>query len=68
MIDETVKNLQKAENAWHVDMVAHSTGGLMARYYVHGSMPRVFDGKPTVTQLVMVGTSDPPAGAFFKKF
>ena len=56
VIDETVKNLQKAENAWHVDMVAHSTGGLMARYYVHGSMPRVFDGKPTVTQLVMVGT------------
>jgi hypothetical protein len=56
VIDETVKNVQKAENAWHVDMVAHSTGGLMARSYVHGAMPRSFDGKPTVTQLVMVGT------------
>ena len=56
VIDETVKNVQKAENAWHVDMVAHSTGGLAARYYVHGAMPRFFDGKPAVTQLVMVGT------------
>lgn len=56
VIDETVKKVQKSENAWHVDMVAHSTGGLAARYYVHGAMPRSFDGKPTVTQLVMVGT------------
>lgn len=56
VIDETVKRLQKSENAWHVDMVAHSTGGLMARSYINDAMTRSFDGKPAVTQLVMVGT------------
>lgn len=55
-VASTVEKIQKSENAWHVDMVAHSTGGLIARSYIHDTMERAFDGKPTVTQLVMVGT------------
>lgn len=56
VVMETVTSVQRSENAWHVDMVAHSTGGLIARSYVQDAMERSFDGKPTVTQLVMVGT------------
>jgi hypothetical protein len=56
VIDRTVRDLQKKENAWHVDLVAHSTGGLSGRAYVHGLMPTQFDGKPTVAHLVMIST------------
>ena len=56
VIDKTVRDLQKAENAWHVDLVAHSTGGLMARRYIQDHMPTMFDGRPVATQLVMLGT------------
>ena len=43
-------------NAWHVDIVAHSMGGLISRQYINTFMPPVFDGKPAVTHLVMLGT------------
>jgi hypothetical protein len=56
VIDKTVRALQEKENAWHVDLVAHSTGGLGARAYVHDLMPTQYDGRPTATHLVMIGT------------
>jgi hypothetical protein len=56
VIDLAVRDLQKKENAWHVDLVAHSTGGLMARSYVQDQMPTMFDGRPAATHLVMIGT------------
>jgi triacylglycerol esterase/lipase EstA (alpha/beta hydrolase family) len=43
-------------NAWHVDIVAHSMGGLISRFYIHSFMQPVFDGKPEVAHLVMLGT------------
>jgi hypothetical protein len=43
-------------NAWHVDLVGHSTGGLTGRVYINNLMGQVADGKPTVTNFIMVGT------------
>ncbi len=47
---------QEDRNAWHVDLVAHSMGGLISRRYIHASMPAYPDGKPQVSHLVMLGT------------
>jgi hypothetical protein len=43
-------------NAWHIDIVAHSMGGLISRRYIHATMPSYPDGKPQVAHLVMLGT------------
>ncbi len=51
-----VENVQKANNAWHVDMVAHSTGGLVARLYIHKQMQVLPDNYPVVKHLMMLGT------------
>ena len=42
ILDKTVRDLQKQINAWHVDLVAHSTGGLTARAYINSEMPIQF--------------------------
>ena len=51
-----VEYAQKDRNAWHVDLVAHSMGGLISRRYIHARMPSYPDGKPQVAHLVMLGT------------
>jgi pimeloyl-ACP methyl ester carboxylesterase len=51
-----VRYAQEDRNAWHVDVVAHSLGGLIARHYVHAFMPPTPDGRPQVAHLVMLGT------------
>ncbi|SEH17211.1 Putative serine esterase [Sphingopyxis sp. YR583] len=51
-----VRYAQKDRNAWHVDLVAHSMGGLISRRYIHATMPTYPDGKPQVSHLVMLGT------------
>jgi len=51
-----VRFAQEDANAWHVDMVAHSTGGLVARLYLHKLMPVSPDARATVKHLVMLGT------------
>ena len=51
-----VEYAQKDRNAWHVDIVAHSMGGLISRRYIHAEMPSYADGKPQVAHLVMLGT------------
>jgi hypothetical protein len=56
VIDKTVREIQRKENAWHVDLVAHSTGGLAARAYIDSLMPVQFDNRPTALHLVMLGT------------
>ena len=48
---------QRDRNAWHVDIVAHSMGGLISRDYIHRLMPsNPEDGRPQVSHLVMLGT------------
>jgi len=53
----TYVNAVRAElNAWHVDMLAHCTGGLVSRLYVHKQMDVLPDGYPVVKHLMMMGT------------
>ncbi|MGB8507828.1 MAG: hypothetical protein WCD76_05450 [Pyrinomonadaceae bacterium] len=51
-----IKYAQEDRNAWHVDIVAHSMGGLIARHYIHNFMPPTPDGRPQIAHLVMLGT------------
>lgn len=55
-IESYVKYAQEDRNAWHIDMVAHSLGGLASRRYVAERMPTMPDKKPQVTHLLMLGT------------
>jgi hypothetical protein len=62
---------QKTENAWRVDVVAHSMGGLISRYYIHHLMTDMPDGKPTIKHLVMLGTPNmgsPCADMLYPKY
>jgi pimeloyl-ACP methyl ester carboxylesterase len=51
-----IKFTRESNNAWHVDVVAHSMGGLISRQYINTFMKPVPDGKPEITHLVMLGT------------
>jgi pimeloyl-ACP methyl ester carboxylesterase len=56
-LENYIKYAQEDRNAWHVDIVAHSMGGLISRYYISQIMPgNLPDGKPKVAHLVMLGT------------
>lgn len=60
LLDAYVQNIQRGQNAWQVDLVAHSMGGLISRYYIQNLMP-VTGGLRAAHQLVMLGT--PNAGS-----
>lgn len=51
-----VRYAQEDANAWHVEMVGHDIGGLMARVYIHKLMPASPDNRPLVKHLMMLGT------------
>jgi pimeloyl-ACP methyl ester carboxylesterase len=51
-----VEYVRREEQTWHVDLVAHSMGGLVSRQYIHSLMPVAPDGLPAVGRLVMLGT------------
>ena len=51
-----IDGVRKAANAQHVDIVAHSMGGLISRYYLQNLMPTAGDSRPMVSHLVMLGT------------
>lgn len=53
-----IKYAQEDRNAWHVDIVAHSMGGLISRYYISQLMEQPSDGdfRPKVSRLIMLGT------------
>jgi pimeloyl-ACP methyl ester carboxylesterase len=56
-LEKYIKYAQEDRNAWHVDIVAHSMGGLISRYYISQIMPpNSQDGRPQVSKLVMLGT------------
>ncbi len=55
-LEKYVDMVRSNGNAWHVDMLAHSTGGLVARLYIHKQMPVLDDGYPVVKHLMMMGT------------
>lgn len=53
-----IADLRSTLDAWHVDIVAHSMGGLMSRYYVQQLMPDPveYDGRAVVNRLIQLGT------------
>jgi pimeloyl-ACP methyl ester carboxylesterase len=55
-VGKYIRYAQEERNAWHVDIVAHSMGGLISRHYIHHFMPESPDGRPQVSHLVMLGT------------
>ena len=56
-VGKYIRYAQEDRNAWHVDVVAHSMGGLITRHYVHNFMPADSpDGRPQIAHLVMLGT------------
>lgn len=56
-LEKYIKYAQEDRNAWHVDIVAHSMGGLISRYYISQIMPAdTPDMRPKVSRLVMLGT------------
>ncbi len=56
-LEKYIEYAQKDRNAWHVDLVAHSMGGLISRYYISQVMKNNSeDGRPRVSHLIMLGT------------
>src|SRR5690606_19376721 len=55
LLDSWVRSVQEGENAWQVDLVGHSMGGLISRYYIQELMTTL-QGKNAVANLVMLGT------------
>ncbi len=56
-LEKYIEYAQKDRNAWHVDLVAHSMGGLISRYYISQVMKNNSEeGRPRVSHLVMLGT------------
>ena len=55
-LGKQIEFVQKSMNAWHLDVVAHSMGGLITRSYINDLMKVAPDGKPTIGNLVMLGT------------
>lgn len=54
---EYIQGIRDQTGAWHVDIVAHSMGGLISRQYIDSLMPAdPPDGGPVVSHLVMLGT------------
>jgi pimeloyl-ACP methyl ester carboxylesterase len=51
-----VHEVRGSLNAWHIDMLAHSTGGLVARLYVHKQMEILPDNHPVIKHLMLMGT------------
>lgn len=60
-LEKYIRYAQETSNAWHVDIVAHSLGGLISRLYIHRQMPLMPNSRPQVKNLVMLGT--PNAGS-----
>lgn len=56
-VESYVQYAQQDRNAWRVDLVAHSMGGLISRYYIDQIMENYRDDpRPRVAHLVMLGT------------
>jgi pimeloyl-ACP methyl ester carboxylesterase len=56
-LEKYIEYARKDRNAWHVDIVAHSMGGLISRYYISQIMEKdAGDFRPPVAHLVMLGT------------
>jgi pimeloyl-ACP methyl ester carboxylesterase len=55
-LKKQIEAVRRNKNAWQVDIVAHSMGGLIARYYIAEMMDILPTGVPVVSRLVQLGT------------
>lgn len=55
IMNRYVTNLRNSLNSQHIDIVAHSMGGLISRQYVQSWMPELH-GRPAAANLFMLGT------------
>lgn len=55
-LKKQIEAVRRDKNAWHVDAVAHSMGGIIARHYIHFLMDKTPKGKPALTRLIQLGT------------
>ncbi|MBB2911740.1 putative repeat protein (TIGR01451 family) [Streptosporangium becharense] len=51
-----IEGVRKQTGAFHVDVVAHSMGGLITRQYIQTRMPNAPDGRPVVNRMLQMGT------------
>ncbi|WP_229075899.1 PKD domain-containing protein [Actinoplanes sp. DH11] len=51
-----IEGVRRKTGAEHVDIVAHSMGGLISRQYIQTEMPASTDEKPVVNRLIQLGT------------
>jgi hypothetical protein len=51
-----IQTIREKTDAEHVDLLVHSMGGLISRYYVQNLMPMARDGMPVASHLMMLGT------------
>lgn len=52
-----IQSIREKADAQHVDLLAHSMGGLISRYYINKLMPAPGeDARPMASHLVMLGT------------
>lgn len=56
MLAGVIEEKRHLWNAWHVDILAHSMGGLISRQYIQDLMPASPDSNPVVRRLLMLGT------------
>lgn len=60
-LHQYIDQIRREQHAWHVDIVAHSMGGLISRQYIHSFMAAASAedarvNRPLVRHLVMLGT------------
>ncbi|MEV1005572.1 transposase [Nonomuraea sp. NPDC050202] len=51
-----IEGVRKRTGAFHVDVLAHSMGGVITRRYIQAGMPSSPDGKPVINRLLQLGT------------
>ncbi|MEV4381623.1 hypothetical protein [Streptosporangium sp. NPDC049644] len=51
-----VENVRERTGAWHVDVIAHSMGGLISRQMIQQEMPSSPDHRPVVNRMLQMGT------------
>ncbi len=66
LVRNYVEERRNETNAWHVDLIGHSMGGLISRVFIHRYLGNPIIGKPTVINFLTLGT--PHEGAECAKY
>ncbi|WP_311922604.1 InlB B-repeat-containing protein, partial [Microbispora sp. H10836] len=55
-LETYIEGVRAKTGAWHVDVLAHSMGGVITRKYIQDYMPGVWDDRPVVNRMLQMGT------------